>query len=153
MLGRGSIGVLYHGMLAPHCGWRARAVAYGAPPAVASSCSEAPVASGAAPRHWAWAALMRRGFDVDVLACPRCGGRLRLIATVEDPAAIEAILAAVSCEEAGRAPPRAAARLPTARRRAGPERTPDAAVAEVCSRACWRRPMSLDRRAVLVETP
>jgi uncharacterized protein YbaR (Trm112 family) len=28
---------------------------------------------------------MRRAFDIDVLACPRCGGRLRLIATVEDP--------------------------------------------------------------------
>ena len=55
---------------------------------------------------------MRRAFDVDVLACPRCGGRLRLLATIEDPAAIEAILAAVSGEEAGRAPPRAAAPSP-----------------------------------------
>jgi hypothetical protein len=26
--------VVYHGVLAPHCGWRARVVAYGAPPAV-----------------------------------------------------------------------------------------------------------------------
>lgn len=33
-------------------------------------------------------------FDIDVLACQRCGGRLRLIALVEDPAAIRAILAA-----------------------------------------------------------
>src|SRR5262245_5455801 len=32
----------------------------------------------------------RRAFDIDVLACPRCGGRLRLIATVEDPDAIRA---------------------------------------------------------------
>ncbi len=29
-----------------------------------------------------------------MLACPRCGGRLRLIATVEDPDAIRTILAA-----------------------------------------------------------
>jgi len=28
---------------------------------------------------------MRRAFDIDVLACPRCGGRLRLIATVMFP--------------------------------------------------------------------
>jgi uncharacterized protein YbaR (Trm112 family) len=28
---------------------------------------------------------MRRAFGIDVLACPRCGGRLRLIATVQDP--------------------------------------------------------------------
>src|SRR5436309_7091449 len=58
-------------------------------------------------RHWAWANLMRRAFEIDVLACPRCGGRLRLIATVEDPDAIRAILAAVAASQefAGRAPP------------------------------------------------
>jgi uncharacterized protein YbaR (Trm112 family) len=27
--------------------------------------------------------LMRRAFGFDVLACPRCGGRLRLVATIE----------------------------------------------------------------------
>jgi hypothetical protein len=36
---------------------------------------------------------MRRAFDVDVLACPRCGGRMRLIATIEDPRVIRRILA------------------------------------------------------------
>ena len=40
------------------------------------------------PRFWAWAALMRRAFDIDVLACPRCAGRMRLIATIEDPRVI-----------------------------------------------------------------
>ena len=49
----------------------------------------------------------KRSFDIDVLACPRCGGRLRLIATVDNPDAIHAILAAVagSRELADRAPP------------------------------------------------
>ena len=44
------------------------------------------------------------------LACPRCGGRLRLIATVEDPDAIRTILAALALSEerADRAPPFAA---------------------------------------------
>ena len=53
---------------------------------------------------------MRRAFDIDVLACPRCGGRLRLLATVDDPDAIRAILTAVAeqREPAGRAPPSAA---------------------------------------------
>ena len=90
----------------------ARVVAYGAPPGEAPGAAS--VSAGAnndssAPnaRHWAWAALMRRAFDIDVLACPRCGGRLRLIATVEDPGAIRAILAAVASSEerADRAPP------------------------------------------------
>ena len=50
---------------------------------------------------------MRRAFEIDVLACPRCGGRLRLLATVEDPDAIRAILAAVavSRELAEQTPP------------------------------------------------
>jgi len=57
---------------------------------------------------------MRRAFDLDVLACSRCGGRLRLLGTVEDPDAIGAILAAVavSGEQADRAPPTAAAQTP-----------------------------------------
>jgi uncharacterized protein YbaR (Trm112 family) len=33
---------------------------------------------------------------LDVLACPRCGGRLRVLGTVADPDAIRAILAAVA---------------------------------------------------------
>ena len=32
-------------------------------------------------------------FEFDVLACPRCGGRMRLIATMEDPRVIRRILA------------------------------------------------------------
>jgi hypothetical protein len=35
---------------------------------------------------------MQRSFGYDVLACPRCGGRLRLIALIEDPAVIQRIL-------------------------------------------------------------
>jgi hypothetical protein len=40
----------------------------------------------------AWAALLQRVFAVDVLECPRCGGRMRLLATIHPPAAAEAIL-------------------------------------------------------------
>jgi uncharacterized protein YbaR (Trm112 family) len=36
---------------------------------------------------------MRRVFALDVLACPRCGGRLRVIATIQDAAVVRAILA------------------------------------------------------------
>src|SRR2546427_2698254 len=74
--------VLYHGVLAPHARWRARVVAYGATP-VSRPVPASPSAKVSAsddtattpnPRHWAWADLMRRAFDIDV-ACPRCGGR------------------------------------------------------------------------------
>jgi hypothetical protein len=39
-----------------------------------------------------WADLMRRAFDVDVLACRCCGGRLRLLALLEAGAVTARIL-------------------------------------------------------------
>jgi len=86
--------VLYHGVLAP----------VAAPsPVSAGDDVTAPVR----PRYWAWADLMRRAFEIDVLACPHCGGRLRLIAIIEDPRVIEAILSRLTsgAERADRAPP------------------------------------------------
>jgi len=46
----------------------------------------------ARPKYRAWADLMRRAFETDVLACPRCGGRMVVLATIEDPAVIRRIL-------------------------------------------------------------
>jgi len=45
---------------------------------------------------------MRRVFALDVLACPRCGSRLRVITTIQDAAVVRAILAHLGL---GRAPP------------------------------------------------
>ena len=91
--------VLYHGVLAPHARWRPRVVlpepADPSAPRLANSLDPSDSSlpgPRARPRHWAWAQLMQRAFGVDVLACPRCAGRLRLVATVEDPHAIRAIL-------------------------------------------------------------
>lgn len=88
--------LLYHGVLAPHARWRRQVVGYGrmASEDAARDPAEACRISPSAPRNWTWAALMRRAFALDVLACPRCGGRLRVIATVEDPVAVRQILAA-----------------------------------------------------------
>jgi Putative transposase len=108
--------ILYHGVLAPHARWRARVVAYGSLPETAAAAlnvgrdSDDDTTSPAPPRHWAWANLMRRAFDIDVLACPRCGGRLRLLGTIEDPVAIRAILDSLAMSDAllDRPPPAAA---------------------------------------------
>ena len=70
-----------------------------------------PSAEGAtaepAHRHWSWAKRMHRAFELDVLACPQCGGRLRLIAIVEDPREIREVLTTLglSAEAVDRAPP------------------------------------------------
>src|SRR4029453_18443287 len=94
--------LLYHGAFAP------RGRCHNGPVVVADAPSRAaPPASGAAgpppgpdaapaayvrPPYVAWADLLRRVFALDVLACPSCGGRLRLLATIEDRAVIEHIL-------------------------------------------------------------
>jgi hypothetical protein len=91
--------LICHGVLAARARWRARVVAYGrvaseptvsAPP-LAAGAEGAKATSGS--RAWTWAALMHRAFAIDVLACPDCGGRLRLIATIHDPEVIRAIRA------------------------------------------------------------
>jgi hypothetical protein len=43
-------------------------------------------------RNQSWAVLMQRTFGLHVLACPRCGGRLRLIALIEQRAVITQML-------------------------------------------------------------
>jgi hypothetical protein len=40
-------------------------------------------------RRLAWADLFRRMFREDVFVCPRCGGEMRLIGVIENPAVIE----------------------------------------------------------------
>jgi hypothetical protein len=56
---------------------------------------------------------MARTFGIDVLACPRCGGRLRLIAIIEQAAVIDRILrhlgvpTEIPAPRLARAPPRA----------------------------------------------
>lgn len=44
------------------------------------------------PQRLAWADLLRRVFAVDVLECPRCGARTRLLAAIHPPDATNAIL-------------------------------------------------------------
>ena len=43
-------------------------------------------------RNYSWSQLMARIFAVDVLGCPRCGGRMRILAAIEDPSVARKIL-------------------------------------------------------------
>ena len=94
--------LLYHGVLAPNAPWRREVVARAEPEASAvEPCPRSPPADEeraeakpdrARPKYRAWADLMRRAFEADVLSCPRCGGRMTVLATIEDPAVIQRIL-------------------------------------------------------------
>ncbi|MCP4968152.1 MAG: hypothetical protein GY926_23315 [bacterium] len=44
------------------------------------------------PRNYGWAELMKRVFDLDVLACPGCGGQMNVLAQIEDPVIARKIL-------------------------------------------------------------
>ena len=103
--------LICHGVSAARARWRARAVAYGrrVPEPTAST---APLAAGqdgtgvktASPGAWSWAALMHRAFGIDELACAHCGGRLRLIAPLHDPAVIRKIFAHLGLCHSGQRP-------------------------------------------------
>jgi hypothetical protein len=43
-------------------------------------------------RYIDWAVLMKRSFGLDVLRCPRCGGRMRVLGTITQPDTIRRIL-------------------------------------------------------------
>jgi len=101
--------LISHGLLAARARGRARVVAYGR--AAVEPTISAPLAAGAegatrksGSRAWSWAALMHRVFALDVLACPHCGGRLRLIATLHDPAVIRKLLAHLGMARSGSSP-------------------------------------------------
>jgi hypothetical protein len=58
-----------------------------------------------------WAQRLKRVFGIDVETCAGCGGAMRIIACIEDPAVIKAILAQL----AGKARPVHGPRLPPRR--------------------------------------
>ena len=97
--------IRFHGVLAPHAKLRAVIVPVPAQTttAHAADCAHA---HGARSRM-SWARLLKRVFDFDIERCG-CGGKLRIIAVIEQPAVIERILAHLGLS--AQPPPRAPAR-------------------------------------------
>jgi hypothetical protein len=129
--------VLYYGVLAAHGAWRARlprpgdAVAMaaerrGATPVERSARAVSSEGAGSAPMsgsarpvkesNWLWARLMQRTFGFDVLACPRCGGRFRLVALIEHAGTVRRIFRHLGLP--AEVPPPRLARAPPSRREA-----------------------------------
>ena len=98
--------VRYAGVLAAASPWRPR-IAPKAPTEEPAPASAEPDRTGPAGGYRPWAQLLAHTFAVDVLACPKCHGRMRLLAMVEDPANVARFLAAVGEPTA---PPRRSAR-------------------------------------------
>ena len=96
--------IRFHGVLAPHARLRAAIVPIPAPTTTAHAidCEHAPGASA----RMSSARLLKRVFDIE--RCRQCGGNLRIIAAIEEPAVIERILTHVGLS--AKPPPRTPAR-------------------------------------------
>ena len=102
--------IRFHGVLAPNAKLR-KAVVPVPPLAVANTADAgdgAYLPTGSATGRMRWAQLLKRVFDIDIERCPHCGGQLKLIAAIEEPAVIQRILTHLGL--AAQPPPRAAAR-------------------------------------------
>ena len=95
--------ILYYGVLGPRAAWRAEVIRretseegrdpWLKEPGTAQTVDGDPADTARRrARGERWASLMERTFGFDVLACPRCGGRLRLIALIEEATVIGRIL-------------------------------------------------------------
>jgi len=98
--------IRFHGVLAPHAKLRAAIVPVPAQatPGHAGDCAHA---HGARARL-TWARLLKRVFDIDIERCPQCGGKLKIIAAIEEPTVIERILTHLGLS--AQPPPRTPAR-------------------------------------------
>ncbi len=97
----------FHGVLAPNAGLRAAIV----PGPVQSAGVPAHEHAHGGPARMGWARLLKRVFDIDLEHCPQCGGDMKIVAAIEEPAVIVRILTHLGLP--ARAPPRSAAqRLP-----------------------------------------
>jgi hypothetical protein len=83
----------YHGVFAPNSAHRALVTRAGrgkSREGVSRADARTPIERHAAMR---WAQRLKRVFSIDIETCAGCGGTMRIIACIEDPAVIEAILA------------------------------------------------------------
>ena len=89
----------FHGVFAPNSKHRQRIVPKRKP-------DEAKPDEPLAPMTWMQ--RLKRVFAIDIEACPQCGGKLRVIACIEDPDVIATILEHIRArDEAGPSQPRA----------------------------------------------
>jgi hypothetical protein len=74
------------------------------------SCGPPPPCKTTGSRYRPWAELLKRTFGINVETCPRCGGRMRLLALITEPKNVARFLRHIG--EPTDPPPRAPARDP-----------------------------------------
>jgi hypothetical protein len=96
--------IRFHGVFAPHFKHHEKIKALVPQPKIQEKCdmnvcemqeecapAEAEESSGHRPYRRLWAELLKRVFQTDGLECPKCKGRMKLIALIQEPSAISKI--------------------------------------------------------------
>jgi len=79
----------YHGVFAPNHRWRGRIT-----PGRGGRLAQQAAGQASVQRYSpTWMQRLKRVFAIDIETCRRCGGRLKVIASIEEPEVIERILA------------------------------------------------------------
>ena len=96
----------FYGVFGPAAKWRASIVPV--PPNIdptseSCGCEEESRSKTRHPRNYAWSHLMAPVFEFDVLNCPNCNGRLKILAALHPPVNTRKILKCMNLP--GRAPP------------------------------------------------
>jgi len=107
----------FHGVFAPNSPYRTRITPgrRGRSIRLAKEEDRTPAEKQAAMR---WAQRLKRVFQIDVETCPKCGGTVQIIASIEDPPVIERILTHLASKDLpglwaeSRAPPTERISLP-----------------------------------------
>jgi len=85
----------YHGVLGSRARLRPQVVAAAHPEPIVLEETPPPARPVAPPptgRYMPWADLLKRVFQFDVLCCPKCGGGMKIIATLTEPSTVAAFL-------------------------------------------------------------
>ena len=84
----------FHGVFAPNSKYRARVTPAGRGKCKKTqSADESDQTSAEKRASMTWAKRLKRVFDIDIETCSECGGDVKIIASIEDPAVIQKILA------------------------------------------------------------
>ena len=97
--------IRFYGVLAPNAKLRSQVVPV--PPARTTAGEGDCTQAHGKPARLRWAQLLKRVFDIDIERCA-CGGKLKLVAVIEEPSVMEKILTHLGLSP--QPPPRAKAR-------------------------------------------
>jgi hypothetical protein len=87
----------YHGVFAPASPERARVVPKTRAVAAGKAVESSEPSASDRQRSLTWAQRLKRVFAIDIEVCRRCGGQLKVIASIEDPPVIDRILEHLGC--------------------------------------------------------